>query len=217
MMNFRGVIKDAIIDILEKNSKNCFVVNGHQRQTSGATEHEGFTPLVTVYYASGEFPKNSSSLSGDVQHECTYRIELIVATSARADLSTLNDPNADNEAKANALETSQKAGAVADAKLDELADLVYQILMAPANKNLGLPKFPRILSSRWIERIQKDEPGEQGELIVLTASLWYTLQVLENVVSEIPKVPASGSVQQSIDITIDGDEDAKAGVETKND
>lgn len=207
-MKFR-TIKDNIVKILVDNSKNCFQVVGHQRQTLSAEDTKGNDRLVQVFYSFGDFPESSSSAIGPVQHDVNYRIELIVSADAKTNLKVLDNPNSSAAEIQAALSSSLEASAVADDELDELYELVYQILMDANNYELGMDIGD--ISNRWVNQFQKNDPLDRGECIVLTGSMFLKARTPEEIVG-ISAVP-NGDIQ---DVTIDiaDDDTEKTGIET---
>lgn len=210
MMNFR-TIKDSIIEILGNASKNCFIVIGHQRQMKSADETIDINRFVQLFYSAGDFPKSSGRNTGPVQHDITFRIELTVSSPAKIDLSTLNRSSSTSAEKASALASSQEASNVADDLLDELFELVYQILMDARNYDMGQEIGE--VSNRWIDQIQKDDPIEEGEYVILTGSMFLKLRTAEQIVGESAVLTEN---LQDIVIDIKGDDTEKTGVIVNN-
>lgn len=199
-MNFRN-IKASIVEILAANTNNCFVVVGHQRQGTAAEEQTGFNRTVQVFWSASDFPKSSGSIGGDRQNDATYRIELMVAAPAQGDLRTLSNPNASAAALSMALLALTEGSAVADDSLDELVDLVYQILSDATNKDMG--QAEGIVSNTWISTAQKDDPLFEGELVVLTASMFLTLRTVETITGLT--ATAAGDIQDTTLDIVDDD------------
>lgn len=206
-MNFR-TIKTSIAEILVANSNSCFTVVGHQRQGKSAEELVGINRTIQVFWSSSDFAKNASSPFGDRQNDATYRLELTVAAPAEGDLSTLSNPNASSFELQLALATLREASAVADDSLDELVDLVYQILSDATNYDLGQPVGQ--VSNTWIGSAQKDEPLPQGELVVLTASMFLGLRTVETITG-IAALVGSGDIHDNV-IDIIGDDVERTGI-----
>ena len=206
MMNFR-LIKTSIIEILGNASNNCFVVIGHQRQMKSPDETNDINRLVEVFYSAGDFPKSSGRYTGPVQHDITFRIELTVSSPAKVDLDTLNRSGATPAEMAVALESHQEATNVTDDLLDELYELVYQILMDARNVDMG--QEVGIVSNRWIDQWQKDDPVDKGEYAILTGTMFLKLRTAEQIVGE---EAVTGGNLQDVTIDIEGDDTEKTGV-----
>lgn len=205
-MNFR-IAKTNIVEILFNNTKNCFQVIGHQRQAKSADEVIDNNRLVQVFYSFGDIPKSAGRQRGPVQHDATYRIELTVSSPAQVDLSTLNNPNSSEAELDASLISSQEASSIADDLLDELYDLVYQILMDPTNADMGMTEG--IVSNRWIDQFQKDDPLDKGELVVLTGSMFLKLRIAEQITGISPTT--NGDIQ-NVTIDIDSDDVEKTAI-----
>lgn len=196
MMNFR-IIKNSIINILGTAEAGRFRTVGFQRQTKSSEEVINNNRLVTVYYSGGSFPKRAGRNTGPVQHDITYRIELTVSKPASGDVSIINNPSSTPAEIAAAIEAIQEAAQLADESIDELFDIVYQILMDARNVDMGLTIG--IVTNRWIDSIQKDEPRPKGDLVVLTGSANLTLRTAEQVAGD-PGTPGANIIETISDI-----------------
>lgn len=197
MMKFRTV-KTALKTLLNDSSLGNFRVIGFDRQAKGADEFLNNDRLVQVYYTEGEFPKSSGGMRGSKSHNISLDIDLTCSAKAQADLSILDNPAATEAQKANALAGLKEAAEIADEKIDELIDRVYQIIMDARNERLGLTKG--FISSRWIDRIQKDSILERGDLVVKTANMRYTCRVQESVLGDTGFEPDSVVFDSSITV-----------------
>jgi hypothetical protein len=205
-MKFR-CIKDQIINnVLGPGEAGRFRTIGFQRQGKSADEVLDNLRMVQVYFSEGEFSKRGGRLSGPVQHDITFRIDLTVSKAASVDLHVINDTGSSSTAVTLALVALQEASERADDSFDELVNIVYQILMDARNIDMGFDQG--VISGRWIDRIQKDQPLPRGEYVVLTGSMFLKLRAVEQVSGDI------GIVDGIFDTTIeiDSDEVGKGGV-----
>ncbi len=207
MMNFRKIQESLIINILGPAEKDRFRVIGFQRQAKSAAEVLDCDRQVQVYYSAGEFKKTGGRLTGPVQHDITFKVELTVSKGVEIDLSVINSGSATAAEKSNAIAEFQEGSDAADKSFDELVEIIYQILMDARNYDLGMPVGT--ISNRWIDRIQKDIPSPNGEYVVLTGSMDLTVRAVEEVNGEEGLGTAT-----VYDITVDqdGDDVEKAGV-----
>jgi hypothetical protein len=201
MMLFRE-IKDQIISILGSNANDRFRVIGYQKQTKNADEVLGLLRTAQVYFFSGQFPKGKSGITGPVQHEATFRIELTAAAAAVGDLETIKSAVTTAQQKANKLLAFQSAAERCDCSLDELFEIIYQILMDGRNLNVGMPAGQ--VSNRWINRIEKDDIEDKGELITLTGSMDFSLNTEELILGDTSGV--EGSLIHDVTLDVDGDD-----------
>lgn len=213
-MNFRTLKQSIIDNVLVPAEQGQYVTSGYQGQRKDS-EVINDNRQVTVYYSEGEMPKGAGQSYGDVMHDTTFLIELAVATAAEVDLATLNDDDATQSEKATALRNINEAGKIADDQMDELIDVVYQVLMDNRNEQMGLnPPADRPnlkpVSGRWIDQIRKDNPSDDGEFLVLTASMRLTCRIEETVTGE--DLRDFGNKVFDNDITLEGDI-AEQGVE----
>jgi hypothetical protein len=204
-MQFRAV-KAAIVSTLGAAEAGRFRTIGYQSQSQAAESIKGSLRSVRVYYNSGAFPKNSGSITGPNQHEVTFNIELAVSEPASADLAVLENDASTEPAKAAALLAAREADDLADESFDELADIVYQILMDARNFEFGLDNQ---VANRWVGSINKDSIGRQGGLITVTGSISLTLRVAEDIVGD-PGVGLDG-VDSTIRVE---DQEPVTGVKT---
>lgn len=211
MMNFRTVT-DALITLLGDSAADRFTVVGHPRQVTDASEIRASKRRVMVFYGGGDFPKSAGRQTGATQHMLSYNIDLQVAEAAQANLNVITDPNSTAAQITAALAASQEASYLADRSFDELADIVYQILMDGRNFDLGLNKG--VISSRWVGSIRKDDAQPFGSLVVLTGRLTYTCQTSEEVVGDTGVAMVQpGGISTVVDI--DGDDIERTGVDTR--
>ena len=178
MMEFREV-KNAVAQTLVDAAAGRFLVVGHQRQQKAAEASVGNNRLVEVYFKRESFSKSRGRANGPVAGDVTIAIELTVAEPAKADLSALNNPNATPTELSTALFNMKEAGAAADEAMDELAEIVYQILMDARNIYYGLGKGR--VNGRWVSDIEKDQPNDRGGLVLLTGAMNIEMRVSEEV------------------------------------
>jgi len=205
MMKFR-TIKESVKTLFANSAAGRYTVAGSQKQTKSAEEVIDNNRLIQVYYSRGSFLKSGGSMRGPNDHEITFKIGFTVSKAAAGDISVLNNPNATALQLQTAIANIANASDLADASIDELFDIAYQIIMDARNIDLGLAEG--IVSSRWITDIQKDDPLPRGELLVITGSSNLTLKTSEDVTGETP-IPATAI---STDFSIEDDLGDNAGV-----
>ena len=206
-MYFRD-IRDAITSLLLASASGQYRVRGYPDQNLSAEEIEDTDRLVQVYYTSGEFPQSSSG-RGPFDHRMTFRVQLIVSKAASCDLSVLNSDLATPSQIAAALAAAEPAAQGADESLDELIDLVFQVLMSGPNIHLGLD-YP--IGSRWIERVEKQEPFARSDRAVAMATMDLTCRVAE----AAPSATIYDLDIVQVDVTHQGDDTVRASVEVDN-
>jgi len=210
-MNFEIVKASIVNNILGPAEAGRFQTVGFQRQSKNADEVEGDLRMVQVYFSRGDFPKRAGRNTGPVQHDAVYRVELTVSKAAEGDLATLDNPSSTAPQLAAALAAFSEAADLADASLDELAGIVYQILMDGLNYDLGVTKYT--VSNRWVDNIQKDDPTPRGGLVVLTGSMNLSCRMAEDITGDVG-VEVPGIYDTELDI--DGDDVEKTGVTIDN-
>jgi hypothetical protein len=186
MMEFRTV-KNKIVEILGDAENGRYRTVGFRRQSKSGDEILNNDRLVQVYFSEGQFQKSHGRFHGEKTHDVTFEIELSASAKAHGDLTVLDSPTATPIAKAAAIAAIKEASEIADNKIDELIDIIYNILMDARNEGLQLDKGD--VSSRWIDRIQKDILLERGDLVVKTANMKYTCRVIESVPGDIGTMP----------------------------
>lgn len=205
-MNFRLIKENLITKILGPAEKDRYRVIGFQRQVKNAAEVVDWERLVQVFYSSSEFPKSGGRQTGPVQNDITYRIWLTASKAAQIDLSIIDNEAATAIQRAAAIEEFQEASQAVDDSMDELFEVIFQILMDARNLDMGFDKG--VVANRWVSRMQKDDPENRGEYVLLTGSLDFTLRTVEQVDGD------KGTVTATIyDVTVDqdGDDVEKAG------
>ena len=180
-MNFR-VVKDAITNLLGTKASGRYRTIGHQERSQAASEVKNNNRSVQAYFSSGDLPKSGGAARGPFKHNVTYRIDLTVSMSAKGDLATINNPSSTPAQLQTALANIQEASAGADASLDELYDIVFNVLMDAEEIDFNLP-FP--LANRWIGNLDKHEPMERGSLFVITGAMQLTCSVTEYVTGNV--------------------------------
>ncbi len=211
MMMFRVLKANLEAILIAESVEQCYQVIGYQVKGAAAEETLGIKRRVQVFYDSGEFSKSKAAISGGpTQHEITYRIELTVSAQAQADLAVINDAGTTAAEKAAAIEAFQTAAAVADDSIDEFFDIIYQILMDSRNAEIGTEGPPFKVNSRWVGAMQKDNPLDAGEFVVLTGTIQFTCQAVEEVLGDTGTPAGTGAYDQTTDL--EGDDNEKTGV-----
>lgn len=194
-MKFR-IVKTAIKDTLGNASAGNFQVIGFQRQQKQAESYQGNDRLVEVFFKREGFDKGKGRKNGPVTGDVSISVELTVSSPAQADLSVLDNAASTPAQKQAAMAALKEAANIADESFDELADIVYQILMDARNIYFGLGKG--VISNRWVSEITKDNPNERGQLVVLTGIMEITCGVSEDVPGDTGKVFDSISLETEI-------------------
>jgi len=195
MMMFR-TIKTAVVTTLGDAAAERFRVIGYQRQNKSSDQLKDSLRTVQVYFSDGNFQKSTGRMRGHKAHDLTLQIDLSASAAAQGDLSVLESSSSTAFEKAAALDAVKEAAEIADTKIDELIEYVYQILMDARNEDLGLD--PGDLSNRWIDSITKDALLQNGDLVVKTANLKYTCRVQEEVLGDIGNQPETVTFNSSI-------------------
>lgn len=206
MMNFRTVLDSLINNVLGPAEKGRFRVIGFQDQKRAAEEVFDCLRTVQVFYDSGNFPKSGGRRTGPTQHDIIIAIDLTVSQAVQADIKTIN--NGTTAEKILALEDMQNAAELAEKSINELIDIIYNILMDGRNVDLQLPNG--VVANRWIERIEKKSISEQGEYIVLGASMDLSCRVEETPCGDEGTIIESPVFDNTVDI--ENDDVEKTGV-----
>ena len=213
MMSFRA-IPAALTATLGAAATSRFTVEGYGRQSHAVEELLNNLRHVTVLYSGGQMQRGASGwVSGPIQHECNFPVELLVAADAKADLTTLNDVNASSEQYASALAAMEPAAKRANDLWDELFDLAWNILMEPANLTLGLAQG--IVSNRWCGNPRKEKPYTRGKYVLIAGSFDYTCNVQERPTGVVGVAGESIDLDMTVSTDLEGDasDPAQSGVE----
>jgi len=197
MKQFRS-LKASLIAMLGAQAAGRFRTIGWPAQEQAAEQITGNNRTVQLYYESSEL---SSAAYGQVQHDVLYRVEMAVAADATADLTVLDDEDSTAGERAAALAAVLSSGQAADDAMDELIEIVFDILMAGYNCDLGMG--PNVVANRWIRRMEKDQPIVDGELVISTGTIEFSARVAEDILGETPDVIAEPV--QAGDITFNRD------------
>lgn len=203
-------LNQAIITLLGENEYGRYQTIGYQRQKKSEQDAKGTKRLVQVYYNAGEFPKGAGRGTAATRHDMTFRIEFTVSALAKVDLTIINNPEATPNQLQAALEKTLEAAKLADDSFNELVNIIYQILMNPVNYDFGFDKG--LFSSRWVNQVQKDDPIERGQLVVLVGSMLLTVITEEQISGETPKTTPG---VQDTNIELSGDDVTKTGIKTE--
>jgi hypothetical protein len=206
MMNFRLVLDALINKVLGPAERGRFRTVGFQDQKRAAPEVLDCERTVQVFYDSGNFPKSGGRQTGPTQHDIVIGVDLTVSRSVEGDLTTIDGGTTDQ--KIRAISAMQNAAGLAEASINDLIDIVYNILMDGLNIDLQLPVG--IIANRWIDRIEKKDISDQGEYVVAGASMNLSLRVSEEPSGDVGIPIASGGFDNTIDI--DNDDVEKTGV-----
>jgi hypothetical protein len=174
---------DALKTILETNQGTDFVTYGYNARQKDAREYQGDNRTVEVVYEGGMYPKASGSRAGGQNHEMRFGVTLTVSEASKGDLATLDDPTAHTPLELQTAIAGLKfAEHAADESIDELADIVYQIVMSAANMDLGLEgQAVNPPASTWVSDFEKEKPTRLGDLVVIRGKFMFTCQGTEEV------------------------------------
>jgi hypothetical protein len=197
-------VKDALIALLEQSAAGRYQVGGIPKRKLDAKNVLAM-PSVTVYYNQGSFPRNRSSINGPYQHESSLRIDIVAAAVAEMDLTPIVKGGTPDQIAA-ALAAKVNADVIVDALVDETAGLIFDIIMRPQNRSLGLGYNP----DRWITEYEKDKPQSSGAVVILAACFTMTFQVPEFTTEEQGK--PGGTISHEAEITYDQEGETKEGV-----
>jgi hypothetical protein len=186
-MAFRIVKKSVMENILAPNQKNLFRVVGHAPPELGAEAVLNNKRLVSVYYQDGDFMKGAITRPN---HTMTFHIDMMVAAESNVDLLVLEkgfeDGQVSKEAYADALSELKDAEYNADAIMDELFNIVYQLIMDKRNQGLGIERFdPAVrlpISNRMITKFEKGSTMPKGNLVMLGGQATLTCRADEKLI-----------------------------------
>lgn len=212
-MNFE-MLKSNIVTILGDAAAGRYRVVGYQTKTDDVDEYKGNNRLVKVYFSEDQFPKNQSGLVGNITSEPVYVVELIVSSAAEGDLATIENPASTPVQLQTALANVKAAEDLADTSWDELAGIVYQILM-DAN-NIDFDMSLGTIAGRWLDNFRKDEPSQisiakgilGGKLVLITGSARFTCTLEETILGD---AGIAGYIYDNV-IDIADDDNEKTGV-----
>lgn len=212
-MNFE-TLRDNIVTVLGNAAAGRYRVVGYQTVTDDADEYRNNNRLVKVYFSEDQFPKNQSGLVGNLHSEPVYTVELIVSKAAEGDLAVFDNPASTPTELETALTNVKLAEDLADKSWDELAGIVYQVLMDA--RNIDFNMTIGTIAGRWLDNFRKDEPGQigivkgilGGKLITITGSARFTCVLDEEIVGD---TGTAGYIYDNV-IDIDNDDNEKTGV-----
>jgi hypothetical protein len=186
--------------------------------------------IIQLFYQDGNYPEKSST-KVSLQHHCNFTLNYYVASPALADLSVLDSDSATPAQKTAALINTVKSFGRADKAMDEFRRMITQIIMDPANEQLGMPELDKSgdpvandnipgrkqVSSRWLSNFSKSQPLDKGNLTTITASERLFSIVDETLLGVTATAPASDTYDIEHEFNTQSDPDdadpAIAGVE----
>jgi hypothetical protein len=189
-------LKAALDALLVANEGTSYVVLRTRDRSNDAAVLKK-RPQVSTYIDSGEFPLDGSSVCGPYSHKITIKIDILATAAGKVDLSVLKSDTATPDEIASALAAATTTTAEADAKFDALLALLWNLIMQPENRQLGLDYDP----NRWITGYQKSAPSRQGALALIAGSITMTADVLEYPTSETPV--ACNGIDAIVEVTAD--------------
>ncbi len=176
MMQFRMVKAWLVAYLASHATAGKFRVVGYGDTDIDASRLRNPNRLVQVFAKSGDFPVKASAFTGPSAHDVSLTVELLTAASSSVDLSALSDPNATPGDIAAALAASQKAAQLADDDADEFVEVIYQLLMANDQQDLG---YPGEVAGRWVSNWKKGSPLNRGENVILPCTIDFGFRVEE--------------------------------------
>jgi hypothetical protein len=199
-------VKAALAALLENAADGRYQVAGIAKRKLDAYKVLAM-PLVTVYYNNGDFPEANSSVNGPYQHTATLRIDIVTAAEAEMDLTPVIN-GGPPELIAAALAAKTDAETVADSRSDEIAAVLFDLIMRPQNRNLGLDYNP----GRWITAYNKGKPQSSGAIVILAGYFTLSIQTPESTAEEEGK--PGGIIRHDAGITSDPAGTTEEGVIT---
>lgn len=218
-------VRDALEALLVANQSTAgaeFQTITEQKQKTAAELAKGILRNVQIYYSSGDYSRDKSTTQ-DLNHAVNFTIDYLVSEPAIADLSALDNPEATALQKATALQNMQVGTRIADRSMDTLRRVITKIILAPNNRDLGMQTFRSEtglnyeVSDAWLSNFRKNQPINNGGLVVVTAT-----EQLSFTVTEVrPGVTPTPAVAPTLDILYGTGEDfdfdtdpQKTGIQT---
>jgi hypothetical protein len=201
-------VKDALAALLAGSAAGRYRVAGVQKRKLDAKDVLAL-PVVTVYYENGSFPKSSSSINGPYEHEASLRVDIVTGAVAEMDLTPITSGGPPEQIAA-ALAAKVDAEAIADARAEEIAGILFDLIMRPENRTFGLEDDP----GRWITGYTKGKPQTMGAVVILAGYFTLTFQVPEYTTEEVGTVATEG-IHNKIEITEDLKGNVQEGVEVR--
>jgi len=195
------LVKRSLIDNVLKPHEHLFQVIGHQRQTKSADDIT-YLRTVQAYFSGAQISKSARGNTGDFMHDLRFMIDLTVARASEIDVSVFDNPDSTAAQKASVLKYSLEAAAVADEDLDDLYGTILTILKSTENSNLGIDEKILTLSNLDITQFEKNDPVEEGGLVVVTGTLLLTCRIKEKVTSP-DGILSDKIIESNIDINED--------------
>lgn len=205
-MNFIAA-KAAIVQLLKDYADGRYRVVDFSPMPTDAKDFQGNNRTVRCFYDGGEFPMES--LSTPAKHEIKMMLELVVTASSETDLGVFNDPNSTEAQRATAMVGTTPAALIADSDWDIFASILWNGLMEPKNRWLGMTK--NVVGSRWISSMKKDRLIPVGEQCILTGYIVLEFNLEEESDGDIPYTFDHNNTEFS---PIDGDEVQKTAQKT---
>jgi len=198
-------------EFLAENANGRYRVVGHSKQKLNAQNIVNL-PMVQVFYAGGSFPKGSSGMNAETEHQAVASVIMTVSATAKMDLSVLQDEGSTVEERLVAIAGIADAEAEADYGIDVLFGIMFGLIMGADGEHFGDETVPYTVADRWGDDFKKEPVLSAGSIVTIKGSYSIGFSVRETPLGDTPTV---GSIMSGeIDIQ-DGNGDPLA-VETEN-
>jgi len=218
MMNFR-IIKNSLVNkILTPAMGTSFRISKGQEPDLTAGELLDNSRLLSVYTSHMDFDGRET---GPVRNKPVIYLDFFVSANSRVDLSVIENPLSTPAQITTAMSAKISAKQRADESMDEFWNIIWDLVMNANNDQLGLDlvvgAFPIDtgikLSNRYLRSLQKDQPTELGEYVILTGRAILDYNTVE-VPSGLTPTTATEGVQDEIQFADQATQTADANTKT---
>lgn len=152
----------------ESGNPLYFVVGSSlQMRNPEAIKLQG-TQMVQCFITGGTMPQNGkTSHTSDITVKSTARIAITVVTTAKLDLSVLDDPLSTPEQISTAIAGTIDAEDEADTVFDNIVSHLFNNVMGADGEYFGREDNIYSISNRWGDDWQKGSTEKKGSTIVL--------------------------------------------------
>lgn len=160
-------------------------------------EVAGTKPIVELHISDGDFSDIGSSNIGKKMHSFCIELSVIASSSAKYDLSVINNPLSTDEQVATAIEGGQRAANSAYSIAFQTFVLAFSLINHRANYDFGLPKYT--LKKKRFGKYKIDRHVINGNMATVIGTSKIECTVEENVSGVTPVASDDPVVTGEID------------------
>jgi hypothetical protein len=185
--------QQAIINLrnyLQENSNGCYHVVGNTKQSNNSVSVEKM-PLIQVFHAGGNFPKNKSSMNSETAYNAIAAVRITTAAKASVDLDVLQNPSSTPEEITAAIAGMGSAEFEANELCDTIFAITFNLIMGSGGERFGDDTKPYNISDRWGDDFKKESVLPGGSIAVINGYYHISFTSFDIPTGKNPTTPES--------------------------